>query len=85
MYVDQMKELTQLLMKKLHTFLKKELHTSIGCYKICKKSTVKFLKCFDESLYQSDRFTVFGEPLNGKGKEQNCFVSQWLQCEINKL
>lgn len=76
MYVDQMKELTQLLMKKLHTFLKKELHTSIGCYKICKKSTVKFLKCFDESLYQSDRFTVFGEPLNGKGKEQNCLLCE---------
>lgn len=32
MYVDQMKELMQLLIKKLHTFKKKELHTSIGCY-----------------------------------------------------
>ena len=68
MYVDQMKELTQLLMKKLHT--------SIGCYKICKKSTVKFLKCFGESLYQSDRFTVFGEPSNGRGKGQNCLLCE---------
>ena len=32
MYVDQMKELMQLLIKKLHTLKKKELHTSIQCY-----------------------------------------------------
>lgn len=50
MYVDQMKELMQLFSQKLHTLKKRELFTSIGCYKICKRSTVKFLKCFDELL-----------------------------------
>ena len=50
MYVDQIKELMQLLLKKLHTLRKKELHTSVGCYKIWKRSTVTFIESFDELL-----------------------------------
>lgn len=50
MYVDQMKALMQLLTKKLHTLKKRAAYVYWGIYKICKRSTVKFLKCFGELL-----------------------------------